>query len=181
MAVFRLYILMMSAIFAGWFPQTSGRYEVMSWKMSSIVQYAQNPKIDSLITEYTDVRKRFLHAHSEKDIDSINRVIQTMESISWIEKLAGSEAATAILMEMKQKASEETLKYKKDIREQKKRFKEMNPLLYSESDDNKIKWLKINEHQTLGIGLKNISELMIKEIGDIKWEPGILDMMGYMY
>ncbi len=46
---------------------------------------------------------------------------------------------------------------------------------------NNIKWLKIDKHEMLGLGEEVISELMIKEIGDMEWETGELDMLGYLY
>ncbi len=61
-----------------------------------------------------------------------------------------------------------------------------NPQLYlkhgfKKCSHNMIHWVKINEHETLGIGKEIIPELMIKEIHDKKWEEGILDMLGYLY
>lgn len=51
------------------------------------------------------------------------------------------------------------------------------------SVENKCKWLKIdNENQcTLGIGIEVINELMIKELGNVKWHNGELDLLGYLY
>lgn len=46
---------------------------------------------------------------------------------------------------------------------------------------NTCKWLKLNEHKTLGIGEEEIEELMIKKIGYKDWEAGTLDMLGYLY
>ena len=61
-----------------------------------------------------------------------------------------------------------------------------NPRLYlkngfTQCTSNTVKWLKIHEHESLGLGEEIIKELMIKEIGKKKWEPGWLDMMGYLY
>ncbi|WP_102707032.1 GNAT family N-acetyltransferase [Terribacillus saccharophilus] len=51
------------------------------------------------------------------------------------------------------------------------------------SVDNECKWLKINNenHTTSGIGKERIDELMVKEVGNIKWESGTLDLIGYLY
>ncbi|WP_191559533.1 GNAT family N-acetyltransferase [Metabacillus idriensis] len=51
------------------------------------------------------------------------------------------------------------------------------------SVENKCKWFKIdNENQsTLGLGIEVISELMIKELGNVKWHNGELDLLGYLY
>jgi GNAT superfamily N-acetyltransferase len=46
---------------------------------------------------------------------------------------------------------------------------------------NTCKWLKIDEHKTLGIGEEEIDELMIKKMGPKDWEEGHLDMLGYLY
>lgn len=47
----------------------------------------------------------------------------------------------------------------------------------------KCKWLQIDDEEqiTSGIGYKRIEELMIKEVGDRKWEEGELDLLGYLY
>lgn len=47
--------------------------------------------------------------------------------------------------------------------------------------NNICKWLKINEHKTLGVGEEEIDELMIKKVGHKDWEDGYLDMLGYLY
>ena len=51
------------------------------------------------------------------------------------------------------------------------------------SVENKCKWLKIdNENQSsLGLGIEVINELMIKELGNVKWHNGELDLLGYLY
>jgi len=46
---------------------------------------------------------------------------------------------------------------------------------------NRCKWIKIDEHKTLGIGEEVIKELMIKKTGNKVWKDGYLDMLGYMY
>ncbi|WP_044641539.1 GNAT family N-acetyltransferase [Risungbinella massiliensis] len=48
---------------------------------------------------------------------------------------------------------------------------------------NKCKWLKIDEKNqtTFGIGHKVMDELMMKEIGQISWNEGDLDFLGYLY
>lgn len=46
-----------------------------------------------------------------------------------------------------------------------------------------VKWLKIDQHQTLGIGFEKItdSHFMVKPLGHKSWAEGPLDMLGYMY
>jgi hypothetical protein len=48
---------------------------------------------------------------------------------------------------------------------------------------NKCKWLKIDDKRqiTYGIGHIAMAELMIKEVGNKKWEDGEIDLLGYLY
>jgi GNAT superfamily N-acetyltransferase len=46
---------------------------------------------------------------------------------------------------------------------------------------NVCKWLKIDEHRTLGVGEEVVEELMIKKTGSKDWQDGVLDMLGYLY
>ncbi|KPB06699.1 hypothetical protein AAV98_00275 [Bacillus sp. CHD6a] len=48
---------------------------------------------------------------------------------------------------------------------------------------NKCKWLMIDNesHSSLGLGNEEINELLIKEIGNVKWHNGELDLLGYLY
>jgi GNAT superfamily N-acetyltransferase len=48
---------------------------------------------------------------------------------------------------------------------------------------SKCKWLQINDvnQTTHGIGHEKINELMIKEVGNRKWEDGEVDLLGYLY
>lgn len=48
--------------------------------------------------------------------------------------------------------------------------------------DNPCRWLKINEHTTLGVAEEPIPDaLMYKRIGAINWQVGVLDLLGYLY
>ncbi|MCA1031193.1 GNAT family N-acetyltransferase [Bacillus timonensis] len=51
------------------------------------------------------------------------------------------------------------------------------------SVNNECRWLKIDDESqtTYGIGDERIHELMIKEVGKIKWEDGKVDLLGYLY
>ncbi|MBM7618534.1 putative acetyltransferase [Bacillus tianshenii] len=51
------------------------------------------------------------------------------------------------------------------------------------SVENKCTWLKINNEnqRIIGIGIEVINELMIKELGNVKWQNGELDLLGYLY
>lgn len=46
---------------------------------------------------------------------------------------------------------------------------------------NTCVWTKIDEGHTLGVGEKEIRELMIKRVGTKDWNDGTLDMLGYLY
>ncbi|WP_249931559.1 hypothetical protein [Rossellomorea marisflavi] len=48
---------------------------------------------------------------------------------------------------------------------------------------NECTWLKIDNenHKSLGLGMEVMNELMMKEIGNVKWENGCLDLLGYLY
>ena len=48
---------------------------------------------------------------------------------------------------------------------------------------NKCKWLQIDDvnQTTVGIGQKEITELMVKEMNGKKWEEGEVDLLGYLY
>ncbi|TCZ78860.1 GNAT family N-acetyltransferase [Paenibacillus albiflavus] len=51
------------------------------------------------------------------------------------------------------------------------------------SVDNECTWLKIDDENqtTYGIGHEKMNELMVKEVGNIKWENGKIDLLGYLY
>ena len=44
-----------------------------------------------------------------------------------------------------------------------------------------VKWLMINNHETLGIAEDSIGELMVKMLNEGTWEPGVTDMLGYVF
>lgn len=48
---------------------------------------------------------------------------------------------------------------------------------------NNCKWLQINDETqaTKGIGIEDLEELMIKQVGMTKWSEGDLDLLGYLY
>ena len=48
--------------------------------------------------------------------------------------------------------------------------------------DNPCRWLKINEHTTIGVAEEPLDDaLMYKRIGATSWCPGVLDLLGYLY
>ena len=59
------------------------------------------------------------------------------------------------------------------------RLYEANGYRYAE---NPCVWLKINEHQTLGIATEALpTALMVKPLGSEPWRPGVLDLLGYLF
>lgn len=51
-----------------------------------------------------------------------------------------------------------------------------------ERANNTCRWMKVDEHQTLGIGEESMSDCMlIKQIGEQKWQTGIVDLLGYLF
>jgi len=48
--------------------------------------------------------------------------------------------------------------------------------------DNPCRWLRIDEHTTLGVAEEPIlNALMYKRIGETNWYSGVLDLLGYLY
>jgi GNAT superfamily N-acetyltransferase len=46
---------------------------------------------------------------------------------------------------------------------------------------NPLRWVKIHEHQTIGIGEQPLDELMVKPIGQRSWPAGLVDFLGYQF
>lgn len=46
---------------------------------------------------------------------------------------------------------------------------------------NVVRWLKIHEHRSLGMGEEVIDELMVKELGARAWPKGVVDLLGYQF
>jgi predicted acetyltransferase len=47
---------------------------------------------------------------------------------------------------------------------------------------NICRWMKVDEHQTLGIGEESMSDcLMVKQLGEQIWQDGIVDLLGYLF
>jgi GNAT superfamily N-acetyltransferase len=44
-----------------------------------------------------------------------------------------------------------------------------------------VKWLMINNHETLGVAEDVIDELMVKMLKGKSWNPGVVDMLGYVF
>jgi GNAT superfamily N-acetyltransferase len=47
---------------------------------------------------------------------------------------------------------------------------------------NICRWMKVDEHQTFGIGEESMSDcLMVKQLGEQIWQDGIVDLLGYLF
>lgn len=50
-----------------------------------------------------------------------------------------------------------------------------------ERASNPLRWLRIDEHMTLGIGEEPVDELMIKPLTTRPWPEGTVDLLGYLF
>jgi predicted acetyltransferase len=47
---------------------------------------------------------------------------------------------------------------------------------------NLCRWMKVDEHQTFGIGEESMSDcMMVKQMGERIWQDGIVDLLGYLF
>ncbi len=47
---------------------------------------------------------------------------------------------------------------------------------------NLCRWMKVDEHQTIGVGEESMSDCMlVKQIGVQKWQYGMVDLLGYLF
>jgi GNAT superfamily N-acetyltransferase len=58
--------------------------------------------------------------------------------------------------------------------------------LYAENGYQQVtnicRWMKIDEHQIIGIGEKSMADcMMVKQLGDKKWQNGLVDLLGYLF
>jgi GNAT superfamily N-acetyltransferase len=58
--------------------------------------------------------------------------------------------------------------------------------LYTENGYQQVtnfcRWMKVDEHQILGIGEESMANcMMVKKLGDKKWQDGIVDLLGYLF
>jgi GNAT superfamily N-acetyltransferase len=58
--------------------------------------------------------------------------------------------------------------------------------LYAENGyqrvENLCRWLKVDEHQIIGVGEKSLSDcMMVKQVGEQTWQNGIVDLLGYLF
>jgi predicted N-acetyltransferase YhbS len=47
--------------------------------------------------------------------------------------------------------------------------------------DNPLRWVKIDEHRTIGIAEQPLVELMIKPLTTRPWPAGLVDLLGYQF
>jgi GNAT superfamily N-acetyltransferase len=58
--------------------------------------------------------------------------------------------------------------------------------LYAENGYQRVanlcRWMKIDEHQTCGVGEESLSDcMMVKQLGEQIWQNGIVDLLGYLF
>jgi len=44
-----------------------------------------------------------------------------------------------------------------------------------------VKWVMVNEHETIGIAERPVEELMVKMLNEKPWNPGTVDLLGFMF
>lgn len=48
--------------------------------------------------------------------------------------------------------------------------------------ENLCRWMKVDEHQTLGVGEELMSDcMMVKQISEQTWQEGMVDLLGYLF
>ena len=84
-----------------------------------------------------------------------------LELLQWTESHAVRHGIEFILLFASDSRLYESLDYKKQ--------------------SNVLRWMRIDEHETLGIAEEPVKELMIKELGARPWPQGLVDMLGYLF
>ena len=46
---------------------------------------------------------------------------------------------------------------------------------------NSLRWMKIHEHESLGIADEPVEELMVKSVRGKEWPTGTVDLLGYLF
>ena len=46
---------------------------------------------------------------------------------------------------------------------------------------NPLRWVKIHEHEVIGVGEEPLAELMVKAVGEHAWPKGLVDLLGYQF
>ncbi len=47
---------------------------------------------------------------------------------------------------------------------------------------NLCRWMRVDEHQTLGVGEESQSDcMMVKQLGEQAWQEGLVDLLGYLF
>ena len=44
-----------------------------------------------------------------------------------------------------------------------------------------VKWLMVNEHESIGIAERPVEELMVKMLNEKPWNPGTVDLLGHLF
>ena len=83
------------------------------------------------------------------------------QMLNWMETLAG-EASVPFLM----------------LFAQDRRLYDRNGFIHG---SNPLRWVKIHEHEIVGVGEKPLAELMVKAVGEDTWPAGLVDLLGYQF
>jgi predicted acetyltransferase len=46
---------------------------------------------------------------------------------------------------------------------------------------NPLRWVKIHEHQIIGVAEEPLQELMVKPVGAVAWPEGLVDLLGHQF
>lgn len=44
-----------------------------------------------------------------------------------------------------------------------------------------VRWLMVNEHEGIGLAERPVAELMVKTLNEEPWDPGTVDLLGYLF
>ena len=83
------------------------------------------------------------------------------ELLQWTENLAARHGIEFILLFASDSRLYDSLGYK--------------------TQSNTLRWMMIDEHETLGIAEEPVKELMVKKVGARSWPQGHIDMLGYLF
>lgn len=88
------------------------------------------------------------------------------------------QIASLLLDEVEKKSQEYNIDFLVLIAEERALYKKRG----YKSVSNTVRWLLVNDHQSLGVMHGNLDRsLMVKETGTLKWNKGLLDLMGGLF
>ena len=61
----------------------------------------------------------------------------------------------------------------------------VDPRLYHRNgfshESNTLRWVKIHEHEIIGVAEEPLAELMVKPVGAERWPTGTIDLLGHQF